>query len=80
MKIISRILFSESSLYLGGQELQLLLQMSELARRGVEVRLACNPESEVHAAAKARGLPTALALGVPVVASRTGGIPETITQ
>jgi glycosyltransferase involved in cell wall biosynthesis len=59
VKTISRILFSESSLYAGGQELQLLLQMSELARRGVEVRLACNSESEICAAAHARKLSTA---------------------
>lgn len=58
MKTLSRILFSESSLNLGGQELQLLLQMRELARRGIEVRLACNPASEIHAAADARKLST----------------------
>jgi glycosyltransferase involved in cell wall biosynthesis len=58
VKTISRALFSESSLDCGGQELQLLLQMGELARGGIEVKLACSSQSEIYAAANARGLST----------------------
>jgi glycosyltransferase involved in cell wall biosynthesis len=51
-----KILFSESSPNLGGQELQLLQQMTALQQRGVAVRLACRPASGIHEAATRRGL------------------------
>ncbi len=54
--MIQRILFSESSLNLGGQELQALQQMVALRERGVEVRLACRPASKIHQAATERNL------------------------
>ncbi len=54
--MIQRILFSESSPNLGGQELQLLQQMVALRARGVEVKLACRPESGICRAALERGL------------------------
>jgi len=50
-----KILFSESSPNLGGQELQLLLQMTALQQRGVAVKLACRPSSGIHQAASQRG-------------------------
>ena len=55
---IERLLFSESSPNLGGQELQLLLQMTTLAQRGIDVRLACRPGSGIAAAAAQLGLAT----------------------
>lgn len=55
---IARLLFSESSPNLGGQELQLLLQMSTLQQRGIEVRLACRPHSCIAAKAAELGLQT----------------------
>ena len=51
-----KILFSESSPNLGGQELQLLQQMTALKQRGVAVKLACRPNSGIYQAAKQRGL------------------------
>ena len=51
-----KILFSESSSNLGGQELQLLQQMSALKQRGVEVKLACRVNSGIAQAARRRGL------------------------
>lgn len=51
-----KILFSESSPNLGGQELQLLQQMTTLQQRGVAVKLACRPASGIHQAARRRGL------------------------
>lgn len=56
--MINRMLFSESAPGLGGQELQLLEQMCALRQRGVEVKLACKPDSLVHARAQALGLQT----------------------
>ena len=53
-----RILFSESSPNLGGQELQLLQQMAELQQRGLEVRLLCRATSRIASVATDRGLPT----------------------
>ena len=50
-----RILFSESSPNLGGQELQLLQQMEVLTQRHIEVKLACRAGSGIHAAALERG-------------------------
>lgn len=57
--MIRRILFSESSPNLGGQELQALQQMVALRERGVAVRLACRPASGIHRAALERGLDVA---------------------
>ena len=51
-----KILFSESSPNLGGQELQILQQMSALKQRGVAVKLACRPSSGIYHAAGLRGL------------------------
>jgi glycosyltransferase involved in cell wall biosynthesis len=55
--VIQRILFSESSPNLGGQELQLLQQMVALQARGIETRLACRPASRIATLALERGLP-----------------------
>ena len=49
-----KILFSESSPNLGGQELQLLQQMTALKQRGVAVKLACRPNSGIYQAEAAR--------------------------
>lgn len=54
--MIGKILFSESSPNLGGQELQLLQQMTALRLRGIAVRLACRPLSAIHNAALERSL------------------------
>lgn len=54
--MIEKILFSESSPNLGGQELQLLQQMTALRSRGISVRLACRPLSGIHHAALERSL------------------------
>ena len=51
-----KILFSESSPNLGGQELQLLQQMTALRQRGVAVKLACRPASGIYHEASQRGL------------------------
>lgn len=51
-----RILFTESSRNVGGQELQLLAQMQALGARGVEVRLACRADARIATAARDRGL------------------------
>lgn len=56
MALIQRILFSESSPNLGGQELQLLQQMAALQARGIETRLACRPTSRIAQVAVERGL------------------------
>lgn len=53
-----RILFSESSPNLGGQELQLLQQMDELQQRGIAVQLLCRPTSRIAQVAAERSLPT----------------------
>lgn len=57
MSLVRRILFSESSPNLGGQELQLLQQMTALRARGVEARLVCRPTSRIAQVAAERGLP-----------------------
>ena len=44
---LRRVLFTESSPNLGGQELQLLEQASGLATRGVQTRLLCPPASRI---------------------------------
>jgi glycosyltransferase involved in cell wall biosynthesis len=43
-----RILFSESSRNVGGQELQLVQQMRLLNARGIETKLICRPSSAIH--------------------------------
>lgn len=53
-----KILFTESSPNLGGQELQLLQQMTALQQHGVAVKLACRPGSGIHQAASLRGFET----------------------
>lgn len=53
-----RLLFSESSANLGGQELQILQQMQEMKRRGIEARLLCPPASRIAEVAAAQGLET----------------------
>lgn len=54
--MIQRLLFSESSANLGGQELQLLQQMAALRERGIDVRLLCRPASRIGQVAGERGL------------------------
>lgn len=56
--MIQRILFTESSPNLGGQELQLLQQMSELTARGAAVHLLCRGNSRIAELARTRSLPT----------------------
>lgn len=51
-----KILFTESSPNLGGQELQLLQQMRLLNARGFECTLVCRPGSRVGAVAAEEGL------------------------
>ena len=53
--MVLKILFSESSPNLGGQELQLLQQMTVLQQQGVSVKLACRPASGIERAARDRG-------------------------
>ncbi len=55
--MIRRVLFSESSPNLGGQELQLLQQMAGLQGRDIETRLLCRPSSRIAQVAAERGLP-----------------------
>lgn len=55
---MQRLLFSESSPNLGGQELQLLQQMAALQERGIAVRLLCRPASRIGQIARERGLDT----------------------
>jgi glycosyltransferase involved in cell wall biosynthesis len=54
---LSRVLFTESSPNLGGQELQLLEQARGLAARGVEVRLLCPAGSRIAELAARYGIP-----------------------
>lgn len=56
--MIQRLLFSESSLNLGGQELQILQQMREFGQRGIAARLLCPPASRISAVAAEQGLET----------------------
>ena len=58
--MIQKILFSESSPNLGGQELQLLQQMIALRSRGIAVKLVCRQASGIHNAALERGLDVVL--------------------
>jgi len=50
--LIACILFSESSLNLGGQELQLLQQMQALKARGIKTHLLCRPNAKIATKAK----------------------------
>jgi glycosyltransferase involved in cell wall biosynthesis len=50
------VLFTESSPNLGGQELQILLQMAALGRQGHRCVLACRPSSAIARAAAERQL------------------------
>ena len=50
------ILFTESSPNVGGQELQLMQQMQQLAAVGYQPVLACRPGSRVEAVARQKGL------------------------
>jgi glycosyltransferase involved in cell wall biosynthesis len=54
---LSRVLFTESSPNLGGQELQLLEQARGLAARGVQTRLLCPEESRIAQVAPGYGVP-----------------------
>jgi glycosyltransferase involved in cell wall biosynthesis len=56
--LIQRLIFSESSSNLGGQELQLLQQMRALRQRGIAVRLLCRENSRIALLARERGLET----------------------
>ncbi len=55
------VLFLESSVNVGGQELQLLQQMDQLQQRGWRTRLICKPGARIYALAKERGLDVATA-------------------
>lgn len=50
------VFFTESSKNIGGQELQLLQQMSELEKNGFQTLLFCRKNSEIAQHAKIRGL------------------------
>jgi glycosyltransferase involved in cell wall biosynthesis len=54
---LSRVLFTESSPNLGGQELQLLEQARGLAARGVQTRLLCPEASRIAQVASQYGVP-----------------------
>jgi glycosyltransferase involved in cell wall biosynthesis len=53
---LQRVLFTESSRNVGGQEMQLLAQMEALRGLGIEPRLACNPAGRLDAVARSRGI------------------------
>ncbi len=53
---LRRVLFTESSRNVGGQEMQLLAQMGALRRLGIDTRLACNPAGRLDAVARSRGI------------------------
>lgn len=55
---ICRVLFTESSPDVGGQELQLLTQANGLRSRGIETLLLCRANSRIAAVAATRGIPT----------------------
>ncbi|WP_291971116.1 glycosyltransferase [Candidatus Symbiopectobacterium sp.] len=52
-----RILYTESSKHVGGQELQAMMQLQALQHLGFEVLLACRPESEVATLAAEKHIP-----------------------
>ncbi len=55
---VRRVLFSESSPNLGGQELQLLAQATGLSERGIETLILCRVNSRLATVAAARGIAT----------------------
>lgn len=55
---VRRVLFSESSPNLGGQELQLLSQAASLPSRGIETLILCRANSRLATVAAARGIAT----------------------
>ncbi len=55
--MIARILFSESSVNLGGQELQLLQQMQALNARGITTQLLCRSHARIAVKAQQLQLP-----------------------
>ena len=59
MPSLRKVLFTESSPNIGGQELQLLAQAEGLAAQGIETLLACRPHSRIAELAAERGVPTA---------------------
>jgi glycosyltransferase involved in cell wall biosynthesis len=54
---LRRVLFTESSPNLGGQEFQLLEQARGLLHRGIQARLLCSPESRIGELAGQFGVP-----------------------
>jgi len=55
---VRRVLFSESSPNLGGQELQLLAQAASLPTRGIDTLILCRGNSRLATVAAARGVAT----------------------
>ena len=55
--MVTRVLFTESSRNIGGQELQALQQMGALKARGLQVCLACRPDSEIIKRASTLDIP-----------------------
>lgn len=55
---VRRVLFSESSPNLGGQELQLLTQAASLPKRGIETLILCRDNSRLATVAAERGVAT----------------------
>lgn len=56
MSRLRKVLFTESSPNIGGQELQLLAQAEGLAARGIETLLVCRPGSRIGELAASRGI------------------------
>lgn len=56
MSHLRKVLFTESSPNIGGQELQLLAQAEGLAAKGVETLLVCRPNSRIAEHAAHRGI------------------------
>lgn len=57
--MVRRVLFTESSRNVGGQELQLLAQADTLRARGIEPLILCRANGRMAEACAARNLPTA---------------------
>lgn len=55
---VRRVLFSESSPNVGGQELQLLAQATSLPARGIDTLILCRANSRLATVAAARGVAT----------------------
>ncbi|MBB1077469.1 glycosyltransferase family 4 protein [Rhodoferax sp. 4810] len=56
---VRRVLFSESSPNVGGQELQLLAQATGLSERGIQTLILCRVNSRLATVAATRGIATA---------------------